>query len=549
MNKYCNISTLCHNAGMELDISKLPDDSESLKLIISDLQGQFTGLKDQYDKETGILLEQIRHLRGKLFGRKSEKLPVDTDVQPLLLFDMPEPEDVEAEEPEEEVSVPAHTRKKRGRRPLPDDLPRIEVVHDISDEEKACKCGCALTRIGEEVSEQLDIIPAKAQVIKNIRPKYACRNCEGLDSDGPTVRIAPVPLQIIPKSIASPGLLAHVLTGKFVDSLPFYRQEKQFTRIGVDLSRSSMCHWAMKAAEACRPLYNLFQDAVLSGTSISADETTVQVLKEPGKSPTSKSYMWIFRRGDPKTPVLIYQYHPTRSAKVVSEFLCGYSGYVQTDGYSGYDFLDIDPNIRHIGCWAHARRKFMDMVKARGKNKKNGSGEVALSYIRKLYRVESEAKKKNLSYEGIFQLRQEKAVPILEEFQKWLFKRSLQTPPKGLLGKAISYTLRQWDRLIGYLEDGRLSPDNNAAENAIRPFVVGRKNWLFSGTPEGAEASAIIYSLIETAKANLLEPYSYLRHIFEKIPTANSLEELDLLLPWNLDAQELALVAMGKAVK
>ena len=533
---------------MAFDISTLPNDSESLKLIIADLQGQFTGLKDQHDKETGILLEQIRHLRDKLFGRKSEKLPVDTDIQPLLLFDMPEPDDVEADEAEEEIPVPAHTRKKRGRKPLPADLPRIEVVHDIPDEEKTCKCGCELTRIGEEVSEQLDIVPAKAQVIKNIRPKYACRNCEGVDDDGPTVKIAPVPLQIIPKSIASPGLLAHVLTGKFVDSLPFYRQEKQFTRIGVDLTRSSMCNWAMKAAEACRPLYNLFQDAVLSGASINADETTVQVLKEPGKSPTSKSYMWIFRRGDPETPVLVYQYHPTRSAEVVSEFLCGYNGYVQTDGYSGYDFLDIDPNIRHIGCWAHARRKFMDMVKARGKNKKSGSADVALSYIRKLYRIESEAKKRNLSHEEIFQLRQEKAVPILEEFQKWLFKRSLQTPPKGLLGKAISYTLRQWNRLVGYVEDGRLSPDNNAAENAIRPFVIGRKNWLFSGTPEGAESSAIIYSLIETAKANFLEPYSYLRHIFEKIPAANSLEELDLLLPWNLDGKKLALAAMGKAV-
>ena len=244
-----NISVLWYYAGMTFDISTLPNDSESLKLIIADLQGQFTGLKDQYDKETGILLEQIRHLRDKLFGRKSEKLPVDTDIQPLLLFDMPEPDDVEADEPEEGISVPAHTRKKRGRKPLPNDLPRIEVVHDIPDEEKTCKCGCELTRIGEEVSEQLDIIPARAQVIKNIRPKYACRNCEGVDDDGPTVKIASVPLQIIPKSIASPGLLAHVLTGKFVDSLPFYRQEKQFTRIGVDLTRSSMCNWAMKAAE------------------------------------------------------------------------------------------------------------------------------------------------------------------------------------------------------------------------------------------------------------------------------------------------------------
>lgn len=531
---------------MNLDISSLPDDSESLKLIIADLQGQFTGLKDRYDKETSILWEQIRHLRDKLFGRKSEKVVIDTGVRPLLLFDMPEPAVVIGEEPEEEIVVPAHTRKKRGRKPLPEDLPRVEVVHDIPEKEKTCTCGCELSRIGEEVSEQLDIIPAKAQVIRHIRPKYACQHCEGVEGEGPTVKIAPVPLQIIPKSIASPGLLAHVLTGKFVDSLPFYRQEKQFTRIGVDITRSSMCNWAMKASEACRPLYNLLQETVLSGISINADETTVQVLKEPGRSPTSKSYMWVFRRGDPEIPVLIYQYHPTRSGDVVREFLRDYQGYVQTDGYSGYDFLDADQKIRHIGCWAHARRKFMDMVKAQGKNRKPGSGDVALNYIRKLYRIEKEADKNNLSYEERFQLRQEKAAPVLEEFRQWLSKRSFQTPPKGLLGQAISYTLRQWDRLVGYLEDGRLSPDNNAAENSIRPFVIGRKNWLFSGTPEGAEASAILYSLIETAKANLLEPYSYLRHIFEKLPTAGSLEDFELLLPWNLDGKQLASAALGK---
>ena len=458
---------LWYYMGMKFDTSTLPDDSESLKLIITDLHSR-------HDKETSILLEQIRHLRDKLFGRKSEKMIIDIGVRPLLLFDMPEPADIEADEPKEEISVLPYTRKKRGRKPLPEDLPRIEVFHDIPEEDKTCSCGCEMSRIGEEVSEQLDIIPAKAQVIRNIRPKYACRNCDGIETDGPTVKIAPVPLQIIPKSIASPGLLAHVLTGKFVDSLPFYRQEKQFTRIGVDLTRSSMCNWAMKVAEACQPLYNLLQDAVLSGILINADETTVQVLKEPGRSPTSKSYMWIFRRGDPEHPALVYQYKPTRSGTVAQEFLCGYHGYVQTDGYSGYDFLDIAPNIHHIGCWAHARRKFTDMVKAQGKNRKTGSGDVALSYIRKLYKIEKDAKQNNLSHEDIFQLRQEKAVPILDDFRQWLSKKSLQTPPKGLLGKAVSYTLRQWDRLVGYVEDGRLSPDNNAAENSIRPFVVGR---------------------------------------------------------------------------
>ncbi len=210
-----------------------------------------------------------------------------------------------------------------------------------------------------------------------------------------------------------------------------------------------------------------------------------------------------------------------------------YQGVVQTDGYSGYNFLDHRQGILHIGCWAHSRRGFMDVVKAQGKNRKSGAADKALSYIKKLYKFEREAKKKNLSFEQIYQMRQEEVKPILDDFKKWLCKKVTQTPAKGLLGKAVTYTLNQWDRLVGYLEDGRLQPDNNLAENSIRPFVVGRRNWLFSGTPEGAEASALIFSLIETARTNGLEPYSYLRYIFDKLPTAVSLEDYEALLPWN----------------
>jgi transposase len=515
---------------MKFDSATLPDDHVQLKQMLVDFQ-------DHHDRETTILLEQIRHLRAQLFGRKSEKTVVEDGPQPLPLFDMPEPSG--DEDSEDTVHVPAHDRKKRGRRPLPDNLPRVERIHDIADADKICGCGCELSRIGEEVSEQLDIIPAKVQVIRHIRPKYACKNCEGVEDNGPAVKIAPVPPQIIPRSIAGPGLLAHVLTGKFVDHMPFYRQEKQFFRLGVELSRTSMCNWAMQAASACQPLLNLLQDEVLSSSLIQADETTLQVLREPGRSPTSKSYMWVFRRGDPDRPVLIYQYHPTRSGDVAKAFLRDFAGYVQTDGYIGYDFLDHVEGVRHIGCWAHARRKFMDVIKAQGKNRKSGSGDKALSYIRKLYKLEKNAHRQNLTPDEIFTLRQEQAKPVLDNFKKWLLKKSGQTPPKGLLGMAVTYTLNQWERLVGYIEDGCLSPDNNMAENSIRPFVVGRKNWLFSGTPEGAEASALLYSLIETARANKLEPYAYLRYIFEKLPLASSLEEYELLLPWNIDPEQL----------
>ncbi|RZW13674.1 MAG: IS66 family transposase, partial [Desulfobulbaceae bacterium] len=346
----------------------------------------------------------------------------------------------------------------------------------------------------------------------------------------------------VPKGIASAGLLAHILTAKFADALPFYRQEKQFARLGVDIGRATMCNWAMKAAEACEPLLELLSQEIRSGPLINIDETTVQVLREPGRSPTTKSYMWIFRGGDPDKPSLIYQYAPTRSGTVASSFVMEYEGAVQTDGYVGYDFLDADESIVHLGCWAHARRTFMDAAKAgSSKSKKRGSVDVALGYIRKLYAIEKQAKVQKLDAEQVVALRQREVKPMLEKFRKWLEKKSLQVVPKSLLGKAVSYTLAQWPRLVSYLSVGYATPDNNLAENAIRPFVVGRKNWLFAGTPEGAAASAAIYSLIETAKANKLDTYKYLRYLFENLPFAESKEDYRNLLPQQLEVDMLTL--------
>ena len=410
-----------------------------------------------------------------------------------------------------------------------------KVFHDLGEEEKVCACGCMKSRIGEEISEQLDIIPAKIQVIRNIRLKYVCKDCEGVEAEEPAVKIAPLPEQLIPKSIAAPGLLAHVLTAKFVDALPFYRQESQFSRLGIDLPRSTMCGWAIKVADRCEPLLELFNKEIRSGPLINMDETTVQVMNEPGRSNKTKSYMWIYRGGDPDRPVLVYQYHPTRSGNVVADYLNGYEGYVQSDGYNGYNFIDHNPNIVHVGCWAHARRKFVDVVKASGKRKsvksRTSNAEKAIKYIKKLYAIEHKAEEQKLTYKELFEERRKHAKPILDEFKNWLEKLAPKTPPKGLLGKAISYTLKQWDRLIHYLDDGRISPDNNLAENAIRPFVVGRKNWLFSGHPRGARASAVLYSLIESAKANDLEPYSYLRFLFDRLPHAKSEDHYKALLP------------------
>ena len=326
------------------------------------------------------------------------------------------------------------------------------------------------------------------------------------------------------------------------------RQEKQFERLGAEIPRQTMCNWAMKAAEACKPLLNLLHKEIRSGPLINIDETTVQVLDEPGRSPTTKSYMWICRGGPLEQPGLMYHYAPSRSTTVAKALLADYQGVVQSDGYNGYDFLDKLDDIDHAGCWAHARRKFTEAEKGSGKKGKPGSVEVALSYIRKMYRIEKEGKRLELSPGKLVALRREKAKPILDQFFLWLSKKAKHVTPKSLLGIAVNYTLNQWHRLIVYLDHGEVTPDNNLAENAIRPFVVGRKNWLFSGNPEGAEASAAMYSLIETAKANGLEAYKYLRYLFEKLPFAETEDEYSALLPMNLKAEDLLIKQIATGV-
>jgi transposase len=456
---------------MDLDTAQLPDD-------VTELKSLFIATQHNYESRIKLLEDQVNLLRHKLFGAKSEKLPVG-DGQ-LFLCDEAEVHRVD-EAPEEEIVVPAHTKRRGHRKQLPDDLPRIEQVHDLPDEEKQCPCGAEKTRIGEETAEQLDYVPATVQVIKHIRLKYACKRCEGTAADEPAVSISPLPEQLLPKSIATPGLLAQIITAKYADALPLYRQEKIFERLGIELKRQTMAAWIIKVAAKCAVMVDLMCAEIRSGPCVQIDETPVQVLEEPGRKATTKSYMWVFRGGDPDKPVLLYQYHPTRSGDVAKAFLGDYGGYVQTDGYPGYEFADDLEDVKHLGCWAHVRRKFIDAVKARGKNskkKKKGLADAALDFTTRLYAIEHSARDRNLEPDQVHALRQKKTAPLLVDFREWLDEAVLKTPPRGLLGTAISYTLSQWDRLETFLDDGRLLPDNNLAENAIRPFVVGRKNWL-----------------------------------------------------------------------
>ncbi len=516
-----------HHIFMKTTSTDSPISHVRLQEIILDLgeENRKRKLENEY------LKEQINLLTAQLYGRKSEKLGLADQIEGQLSFLEVQDETPEVEAKEETVQVPAHSRKKSGRKPLPENLPRTEVIHDIEDAEKECGCGAHLSRIGEEVSEQLSYIPAKLEVIRHIRPKYTCKSCEGLEGNGATVKIAPSPKQIIPKSIASSSLLAHIVTSKFVDSLPFYRQEKQFARLGFELSRTNMTNWTIRLGVILKRLLYLLHQDLLSGSLINIDETTIQVLKEAGRPPTSKSYMWVLRGGAPNSIGVYFYYSASRSGNVAQKLLNGYQGVVLSDGYAGYHFIDHTQGMEHAGCWAHSRRKFVEAVKAKGKRAKPGYAETAVSFISRLYAIEHQANEEKLFGKERVTKRQENSKLILKEFHQWLKEIEDRIPPKSLLGKAITYTLKRWEQLNLYLNHGNVPMDNNLAENAIRPFVIGRKNWLFCDTIAGAEANARLYSLIETAKANDLNPMEYLQILFEKLPHAENDDQLRRLLP------------------
>lgn len=498
--------------------------------------------------EIDRLETELRLLRQKLYGAKSERMVLDDPTVQTHLFNEAEATATKEEKPDEELQSVSYTRKKGGRRPLPDNLPRIEQVHDIAEEEKVCGCGSQLSRMGEEVTEELDIVPRQCRVIRHIRPKYACRQCEGTESDKGAVQIAPPPVQLLPKTIATAGLIAAVVVEKFADGLPLYRQAARFSREGIEISRATLSNWVVRVGELCSPLMKIFREDLLRGPLINADETPVQVLNEPGRANTTKSYMWVFRGGmSPPDQgggsIVLFDYRPTRSGEeILKEYLTGYKGYVQTDGYVGYEVLS-ELSVKHAGCWAHVRRKFVEVVQAvdkarKGKERRGGSADEAVLKIRRLYEIERQGKERELTGTDLVEFRRKQAVPLLQEFHAWLTARVGSTPPKGMLGMAMNYALKQWDRLVVYVNDPCVGLDNNPAENAIRPFAVGRKNWLFAGSPAGAKASATLYSLVETAKANGIEPYRYLRFLFERLPYATTPEDYRKLTPPHLDRSE-----------
>lgn len=490
------------------------------------LQALMVEKEARWNAEKQSLFEQLRLLIEKRFGPSTEKYRIE---QRDLFFDEAEVlVDGEEAGPDADSETAAAARKPRprgGRAALPPELPRVEVIHDVVEGERTCPTdGAALKLIGEEVSEQLDIIPAQVRFIRHLRRKYACTACEE------HVATAPMPPQPLPKSNASPALLGYVAIAKYQDALPLYRQEQIFKRLGLDLPRNTLARWMVQMSELLSPLTETMRAHLRRGALIHMDETTVQVNTEPGRAASSTSYMWVSRGGPPGKQVVLFDYDASRSGQVPQRLLGDYGGILLSDGYEGYARVVRENGITHAGCWSHARRKFVEAQKVQPKGKV-GKADWVLSLIAKLYRVEKKAQ--GLSATERQSLRDAESRPLIETLEQWLRKSIAQVPPKTAIGKALHYLQGQWPRLTVFLEDGRIPLDNNPAENAIRPFVVGRKNWLFSHTPRGAHASATIYTVIETAKANGLEPYAYLIDVLKNLPGAQTEEDICALLPWN----------------
>jgi transposase len=484
-------------------------------------------------EDKNYLEELVRHLRRLRFAPSSEITPSGQRT----LFN--EAETIADELARDDGDKKSGT-KKRGRpvrKPLPDSLPQVHKTIDLPEADKICpRSGQAMKQIGEEVSKQLDIEPTKAFVIVTHRLKYGC-DCaackEGLDA--PTMKTAPVEPQPIPKSMAAPGLLAYIATSKYADALPLARQEGIFKRYGIDLVRATMASWMISLGALLTPLIDLIRKELIREGVVQADETRIQVHKGTGKKATAENYMWAFSRAGPNgSKIVLYELGPSRSHLVPLRVLNGFTGHLHTDGYEAYETLAAKmPSITLVGDWAHVRRKFDEAVKAVAEEHKGEiKAKVGLRLINELFRIEREDVSKDANPLDHLKIRQQKSRPIIDELKTWADKTAPTLPPKTLSGSAVRYMLERWEKLILFLDHPMLRLDTNPIEGYIRPFVVGRNNWLFADSIKGAEASAVLYSLIVMARAAGLNPFTYLKAVFTELPKAQTVEAIEALLPW-----------------
>ena len=514
----------------------MENQTETHSLTIEELE-QKTAKLEQQNAELSTKLkwyeEQFRLAQQKRFGASSEK--THPDQLELNLFNEAEMLATPASQ-EPDIETVTYSRKKSAgsREAKLDQFPVETITYALPEEEQVCTCcGGVLHEMSTETRNEIAVIPAEVKVTRHVRQVYSCRHCEREEIRTPIVT-APMPKPIYPGSLASPSIMAYVMSQKYVDSQPLYRQEQQFARLGLTISRQTLANWMMYGADQWLSLLtDRMREHLLNQDILHADETTLQVLREPGKSAETNSYLWLYRTGREGPPIVLYDYRPSRGGEHPRNFLMGFSGFLHVDGYSGYHKVQ---GVTLVGCWAHARRKFDEALKVLppSQDKTETVAQQGLQYCNKLFAIERELK--DSTPEKRYTIRQEQSRPVLDAYLLWLRQQRSRTLPKSKLGEAIGYSLNQWEKLTAFLEDGRLEIDNNRSERAIKPFVIGRKNWLFANTPRGAKASSIIYSIMETAKENGLNPFKYLMYLFEQLPQLldpKNPEMLDKLLPWS----------------
>lgn len=497
-----------------------------------------------------LLQEEVRWYKEQFFGRSSQKTPAEMSAEQKLLFNEAEVlaaiEAADAAHAARTTKIAAHERKTHsgGREAIPEHLPRKEIVHDLPNEKKYCEhegvCW-AMERIGEEFSERYHYEPSKVWVERHVRPKWSCSHCHQ------GVHIAPCSAHILPKSNASASLLAYLITSKFVDGMPLYRVCQQLARQEVRLSPGTVGTWVNGVGEAVLPLIHLMHEELLSAPFVQMDETYLQVLKSE-KAPASEHYMMVRAAGPPGRRIILFTYEPSRTVAALQNLLIGpqgpYTGKLLTDGLELYDTVAEALRLTHLGCLQHCRTYYHKAAKVTELPSGKSLARVAIEdYIGKVYAVERQIKELReereraggtLPLETVLKMRQQRSAPLLAAFKDWVDKLLPGVPPGSALGKALSYTVNQWPKLVRHLEHPEVPVDNNYLENQIRPFAQGRRAWLFAHNPYGAKASANLFSLVSCARVNGLEPYAYLLHLLEQLPTASTAEALEALLPWNV---------------
>jgi len=491
----------------------------------------------QLKAEIQWLKEQLGLAKHRLFAPSTEKTPVG---QEAMLFNEAQA-CAAAEVPEPASETITYTRRKfAGQRELNlAGLPVEEILYDLPENEQVCpQCDGALHEMGADVRNEIKIIPASITVVRHIRTKYTCRHCQNHDLKTP-VLTASMPTPAFPNSLASASAVAHIMIQKFVEGVPLYRQEQSFSRLGFSLSRQTMANWMLVGADWLKPVYARMKWHLLKRDIAHADETTLQVLQEAGRSAQSTSYMWLYRSGRDGPPIVLFDYQTTRAGAHPSAFLKGFRGFLHVDGYAGYEGLF---GVTLVGCWAHARRKFMEAINVLPAPERKKGGTAAhkgLDFCNQLFEIERDLHE--VTPQERLAGRKQRSRVVLAQFRAWLDEISVSVLPKFKLGEAITYCVNQWRKLNAFLQDGRLELDNNRSERAIKPFVIGRKNWLFATSQAGARSSATIYSLVETAKENGLNPLSYLTYLLERLPNINLKDSnaVDALLPWSEMVQAL----------